>query len=266
MSEVKSLKLERPMISFDLETTGLDVREDRIVELSCIKILPSGEREVRTKRLNPQKPISPAASAVHGIYDDDVKDEPTFSQIAKSLLDFMAGCDLTGYNIERFDLPLLVREFKRVDIEFPPEPVGVIDSYRIYLNEEPRDLTSAYKYFCNKDLIGAHGAQADAEAAADILLAQVARYENLPADVQDLHAYCHPEHPDWLDPDGKIVWVGDQAVLGFGKNKGQSLKELARSNPGYLEWIATSDFSDEVKRIILDALQGKYPEPPTQGS
>ena len=161
MSETKELQLERPIISFDLETTGLDIRADRIVEISCVKIHPNGEREVRTKRLNPQKPISPAASAVHGIYDDDVVNEPAFTQIAKSLLDFMGGCDLTGYNIERFDLPLLVREFKREDIAFPSEPVGVIDSYRIYLNEEPRDLSSAYRYFCDKELVGAHGARSE---------------------------------------------------------------------------------------------------------
>lgn len=257
----RTLQLERPLVAFDLETTGLDVNEDRIIEISCVRMGVDGTREARTRRLNPGKPIAPEATAVHGIRNEDVAHEPGFAQVAKSLLDLFRGCDVTGFNIERFDLPLLVKEFERCGLAFPGEPMRVIDSFQIYMKQEPRDLASAYRYYCGAKLERAHSAEADATAAADILLAQIARYEDMPRDIATLDAFCHPEHPDWLDPDGRIVWKGDVAVLGFGKHRDRSLETLARDQPDYLRWMAGANFSIEVVQIVKAALKGEFPVP-----
>jgi DNA polymerase-3 subunit epsilon len=261
----RKLVLTRPLVVFDLETTGLDPRRDRIVEISCVKLFPDGKRDVRTRRLNPEMPISPQATAVHGITDDDVKNEKTFAQVAKSLFEFLSDCDLSGFNVERFDLPLLVREFASVSIKFPPTPASVIDVWRIYMTKEPRDLSAAYRYYCHQDLANAHAAEADAVATADILSAQVARYDDLPDTVASLHEFCHPVHPDWLDPDGKVVWRDGEAVLAFGKHRDKSLRRMAGEEPEYLKWIAGSDFSDEVKRLAQAALRGEFPTPTAAG-
>ncbi|MBI5508610.1 MAG: 3'-5' exonuclease [Deltaproteobacteria bacterium] len=256
----RRLQLERPLIVFDLETTGRDVVKDRVVEISCVKLNPDGSREVKTRRVNPEMPISPEATQIHGIADADVLNEPTFVQLAKSLFDFLKGADLSGFNVERFDLPMLKHEFARAGLEFPPAPTAVIDTWRIYLAKEPRNLTAAYKHYCDKGLENAHSAEADAVAAADILEAQVERYPDLPPKVSDLHEYCHQ---DWLDPDGRILWRGDEAVLGFGKHRDRSLRQLAADNPDYLQWIVDkADFSKEVKQIVRAALAGRFPDPP----
>jgi len=255
----RAIHLERPLVALDLETTGLDAVNDRIVEVCCVKLLPGGGREVRTRRLNPQMPISAEATAVHGISDADVAAEPTFASVARSLADFLADCDLTGFNIEHFDLPILVREFKRAGVTFPAGPVRVLDSWRIFLSKEPRDLTAAYRFYCGKTLERAHSAEADALAAAEILAAQVARYAELPLSVDDLHEVCHPPRPDWLDPEGRIVWRSGKAVLGFGKHRDRPLQVLAAESPDYLRWMASSDFSPEVVAIVKAALRGEFP-------
>jgi len=161
----RKLKLTRPLVVFDLETTGRDVTRDRMIEISAVKLLPSGEREVKTRRVNPEMPIAPEATAVHGIRDEDVAQEPTFAKLARSLQAFFADCDVSGFNIERFDLPLLKREFARVGLEFPAGPMGVIDTWRIYVAKEPRNLTAALRYYCSRELMNAHSAEADAIAA-----------------------------------------------------------------------------------------------------
>jgi DNA polymerase-3 subunit epsilon len=246
-------------VVFDLETTGLDVNSDRIVEISCVKMAIDGSRDVRTRRLNPTIPISPAATRIHGISDDDVANEPTFAQLARGLFEFLDGCDLSGFNVEQFDLPLLVREFKRAGMAFPRAPVFVIDSWKIFLRKEPRDLAAAYRFYCGRELVNAHSAEADTVAAAEVLLAQVARYDDAPNDIEGLHAFSHPVHPDWIDPDGKIVWQGDEAALGFGKHRGRSLRSMAQAEPDYLRWMATAQFSDGVVEIVRAALLGEFP-------
>jgi DNA polymerase III subunit epsilon len=256
----RKLKLTRPLVIFDLETTGRDVAKDRVVEISIVKLQPNGEREIKTRRLNPEMPISPEATAVHGIRNEDVALEPTFTKVARSLFDFLKNCDLSGFNVERFDIPMLKHEFQRAGLTFPPSPVAVIDTWRIYMNKEPRNLTAAYRHYCARELEHAHAAEADALAAADILEAQVARYDDLPTDMNDLHEYCHQ---DWIDPDGRIIWRGEDAVLSFGKHRDRSLRQLVTENPDYLDWmLRKGDFSEEVKHIIHDALRGKFPEPP----
>jgi DNA polymerase III subunit epsilon len=255
----RTLTLERPLVAIDLETTGLDAAKDRIIEICCVKLFADGSREVRTRRLNPAMPISAEATAVHGIRNEDVAAEPLFEAVAKSLAAYLAGCDLTGFNIEHFDLPLLVREFKRAGMTYPEGPVRVIDSRRIFLTKEPRDLAGAVRFYCGKQLERAHSAEADAIAAAEVLLAQVARYDDLPLSPNELHEFCHPQHPDWLDPDGRLLWQGDKAVLGFGKHKGRSLEAMAAESPDYLRWMAAADFSAEVAGVVKAALRGEFP-------
>jgi len=256
----RKLVLQRPLVSFDLETTGLDVNNDRIVEISCVKLSPDGSREIRTRRINPSIPISASATSVHGIRDADVSDEPTFAQLAQSLSDFLFQCDLTGFNIEAFDLPILKKEFERVGIAFPEANVQILDSFRIFLSRESRDLSAAYRFYYGKKLERAHSAEADAEAAAEILLAQVMRYEDMPCDVVELQQHCKKAEPHWIDPDGKIVWVGDEAALGFGKHRHRTLREMAMRDADYLKWILKSEFSDIVKQLIQNALSGSYPQ------
>lgn len=255
----KGLTLQRPLVVFDLETTGLDISSDRIVEISCVKIAVDGRRDVRTRRINPTVPISPAATEVHGITDEDVADQPTFAQLARGLFEFLDGCDLSGFNVEQFDLPILTREFNRVGMTFPRHQVFVVDTWKIFLLKEPRDLAAAYRFYCGKELINAHSAEADTIAAADVLLAQVAKYDDAPTDAEGLYAFAHPVHPNWLDPDGKIVWQGDEAVLGFGKHRGRPLRRMATEEPDYLRWMATASFSDEVAKIVNAALDGDFP-------
>ena len=256
------LILQRPLVSFDVETTGLDVQTDRIVEFSCIKLHTDGRRETLTHRVNPAMPIGAAATAVHGISNADVANSPVFEALAQGLLEFFRDCDLTGFNIEQFDLPLLNREFGRAGLTFPDWPVSIIDSWRIFLRNEPRDLTAAYRFYCGGTLEHAHSAEADASAAADILLAQVRKYPSLPRQMQDLHAYCHPSKPDWVDPDGKIVWKDNAAVLSFGKHRNRPLEQLAQQEPEYLKWITTANFSQHVIGIAHAALEGEFPKGP----
>ncbi len=251
------LRLTRPMVSFDLETTGLDIASDRIVEICCVKLHIDGRREVRTQRLNPGRPIAPQATAVHGITDADVAGSPRFEQAAADLHAFFVGCDLTGFNIEHFDLPLLTNEFGRAGRTFPAPDTKVIDSFRIFTMREPRDLSAALRFYCNRELTAAHHAEADALAAADVLLAQVDRYSDLPSGVEGLHAVCRP--PDWLDGQGKIVWVDDEATISFGKNKGKSLRLLVENDPSYLQWICRGNFAPDTIEIVRAALQGVFP-------
>ncbi len=256
----RKLVLSRPLVVFDLETTGRDVARDRIVEISCVKLLPNGERDIKTRRLNPEMPISPEATAVHGISDADVAHEPTFPQVARSLFEYFRGADISGFNVERFDLPMLKREFTRAGMEYPAGPLAVIDTWQIFLKKEPRNLTAAYKYYCDKELANAHSAEADAVAAADVLLAQVSRYDDLPQSIEALNGYCHQ---DWVDPEGRLLWRGEDVVLSFGKHRDRSLKQLAIEAPDYLRWIVTkADFSEAVKHLVSDALAGKFPTPP----
>ena len=260
------LQLQRPLLAFDLETTGLDVESDRIVEICCIKLFPDGSRDLHTYRINPGKPIAPAATEVHGISDADVAKEPAFAALAPKLYALFSDCDFTGYNIERFDLPILTREFARVGMVLQASTAQVADAFTIFQRKEPRDLATAYRFYCGKILDRAHSAEADANAALDILLAQVQRYEDLPQDVSGLHKFCHAKKPDWLDPAGKIVWRNDKAVLSFGKHKNRPLEQLASEDPDYLKWIATADFSQEVISIARAALEGDFPSRNTPAS
>jgi DNA polymerase III subunit epsilon len=279
----RSLQLDRPLIVFDLETTGLDPMTDRIVELGCVKLLPltvgaaagvpagargpaagvpvagGPQREIRTWRVNPGRPIVPAATAVHGISDADVARCPTFDALADEVHAYFQGCDLSGFHVEGFDLPLMTQEFERVGVSFPDWKPRVIDARTIFTLRESRGLAAALQFYCGREHIGAHGAEADAIASADVLLAQIERYGDLPLDVAALHAVCHPVSADALDTTGKIRWCEGEAVLGFGKHTGKPLRQLASEVPDYLRWILAKDFPQDTKQIVAEALAGRFP-------
>jgi DNA polymerase III subunit epsilon len=257
----RTLNLTRPLVALDLETTGLHVENDRIVEISCIKMLPNGQKEVWTQRLNPERPISPEAMLVHGITKEDLRDKPPFNSIASALYAFLENCDLTGFNLERFDLPMLGFEFKRAGFTYPNPDICVLDSRKIYTMKEPRDLCAAYQLYCNAPLTHAHSAEADAQAAADILYAQISRYEDLPTCVEDLDSLCRPDKAQRVDPEGKLRWHKGEVILAFGKYRNQSLKEVAQKDRSYLEWVARANFAPDIITFIQMALDGVDPSP-----
>jgi len=258
---LENLNLTRPLVFFDIESTGVNPQRDRIVELSIIKLLPEGGDERTTRRLNPTIPIPAGASQIHGIYDADVAHAPTFVQIAQNLHKYLEGCDLGGYNIQGFDIPLLVEEFRRAGIEFAVADRRIIDAYTIFTKLYPRTLTAAYKFFCNKDLEGAHGAEADTLATMEVLAGQLAKHPELPLDLAELSKFCDNRDPDAIDSQRRFKFVNGIATVNFGKYSGQSLREVAVNEPGFLRWILRGDFSDEVKNIASDALAGKFPVP-----
>jgi len=261
MSSDRSLELSRPLIVFDLETTGLDTSSDRIVELGLVRIRPDGGRESRSWLVNPGRPIPRDAIAVHGISDEDVAAAPCWEDIASEVFDCFAGCDVSGFNVERFDLPMLVREFDRARIDFPPADMRVIDSFTLFLRREPRNLAAAVALYCGREHGGAHRAVADAEAAAEVLLGQLERYSDLPRDVAGLADECQRKDPSWVDAAGKLAWLGEEVVLTFGKHARRPLRTLVDAEKDYLAWVLDADFPDDTKAIISEALQGHFPAP-----
>jgi DNA polymerase-3 subunit epsilon len=262
------LVLLRPLVFMDLETTGLDPRHDRILELSVMKVFPPGpdglvtEPILRTQRLNPGMPIPPGATAVHHIGDTDVADCPTFAEVAPSLLELFTGCDFAGFGVRRFDLPLLVAEFRRAGLPFEIAERAVIDGKDIFHLKEPRTLKAAYAMYCDGELIDAHSAEADMLASRDVIVAQLERYGDLPHDVAGLAKIGAPQaDPDAIDGEGRFKWIAGEACVNFGKNRGRSLRELASHDDGrdMLGWILRADFSEEVKRIVRAALDGRFP-------
>lgn len=260
---MQHLVLRRPLVFLDLETTGVNHASDRIVELSAVKVHPDGRRETLTRRVNPGMPIPQASTRVHGITDADVADAPPFARIAAEVLAFIGDADLVGFNVQRFDLPILLREVALVGLRLDMSDRAVVDAQVIYHRRVPRDLAAAYRLYCGKELEGAHGAQADVEACLEILDAQLAAYPDLPRTPQELAEVLNPRDPNALDPEGKIVWERGEAILAFGPEgiRGRPLREVAAKDRGFLEWVLRKDFSPEVKAIVQAALDGRYPVP-----
>ncbi len=262
LSLMKNLKFDRPIAFFDLETTGVDPLTDRIVEIAIVKISPDGSRNTLSLRLNPQIPIPAVASKIHGITDEDVKGKPAFREEAHNIASFLEGCDLGGFNIIRFDVPMLIEEFKRAGIAFPIENVSLVDAQVIFHKKEPRTLEAALRYYCNKSHDNAHAALADVEATIDILKAQLDRYSDIPETVEDLHKYCDQKNPLFVDRFGKMIWCDGEACLNFGPHKSKPLREVVERDSGFLDWMLRKDFSSEVKEIISNAMAGTFPSPP----
>jgi DNA polymerase-3 subunit epsilon len=250
------ITLTRPLISLDLETTGVDVSRDRIAQIACVRLDPDGTRSRRARLVNPGQPIPAEATAIHGIQDSDVEGEPTFAAIAKSLHHYLTGVDLAGYNVRRFDAPLLTEEFRRCGLEWPDSDTMIVDAFEIFRCQEPHDLAHALKFYQGRELVNAHDALADAEAALDVLTGQAYQYVG-PRNVhlEDLAELARS--PDWIDATGKLRWVEGVAVVNFGRWKD---RPLAGIDPDYLIWVLGQDFPPDFKTICKGALDGVYPE------
>jgi len=257
------LKLEKPLVVFDIESTGTSPRKDRIIELAAIKVMPDGSEESRCWLLNPTVPIPPETTAIHGISDEIVALCPTFADKADEIFGFFLGCDLSGFNADRFDIPCLEEEFARVGLNFAASSRKHVDVQRIYHRMEPRDLTAAVRFYCDRDHAGAHGAEADTRATLDVLKAQMAKYPSLPKDVAAMDEYLVPRDPLNADRNGLLRWMGGELCINFGKKKGDSLRRLLLNEPNYLRWIVKGDFDSEVRMIVKDLLDnGRLPPAP----
>ena len=257
------LNLKVPLCFFDLETTGTQITKDRIIEIAVIKIMPNGEVVKKTNRLNPTIPIPAGSSAIHGIYDQDVADKPTFKEVAKDYARFFEGCDLAGFNVLKFDVPILVEEFLRAGVEFDYDRKKIIDAQRIYHLMEQRNLSAAYRFYCNKELTNAHSAEADAEATMDIFLAQVQRYDQQPVtdslgnplgviqnDMEALHLLTTS---NMIDLAGRMVRnENGEPTINFGKHKNKTVVQVLKEEPSYYDWVMKGDFSLDTKRKLTE--------------
>lgn len=251
---MRSLSLKRPIIFFDLETTGTDIVNDRIVEMALIKIMPDGSRQHYVKRLNPQCPIPQGATDIHGITDADVQHEPTFRQIAHELFEWMRLCDLSGYNAARFDLPLLAEEFLRVGIRPEFEACQMLDVQHIFYRMEPRTLKAAYRFYCGKELENAHSAEADILATIEVLEAQLNKYpDDLSCEVDPLCASLN-DGEEIVDYARALMRRNGTVVFNFGKHKNRVVSEVFKSEPSYYDWMMKSGFSLHTKQKISEIL------------
>lgn len=248
------LNLTKPIVFFDLETTGTNVTQDRIVEISIIKVFPDGKEFEKTRRINPEMPIPAEATAVHHITDADVANEPTFNQVAKSLAELFADSDIAGFNSNRFDVPLLLEEFHRAGITLDTSRTRFIDVQTIYHKKEQRTLAAAYKFYCGNDLEDAHSASADTRATYEVLKAQLDRYDDLPNDMKALSEYS--SYSNLVDIAGRLIYDDNhREVINFGKYKGKLAEEVLKNEMGYYGWIMQGDFPQNTKdcfaRIML---------------
>jgi len=243
------IRLKNPLVFFDLETTGIDVATDRIVEISYLKIFPNGDEESKTIKVNPGMPIPPKSTHIHGITDEDVKDAPPFQEIAKSIANVFEGCDFAGYNSNKFDLPLLAEEFLRADIDLDLKKRKFIDIQVIFHKKEQRTLSAAYKFYCDKNLNDAHSAEADTRATYEVLEAQLDRYPDLTNDVDELAKFSsHNRNADFL---GRIVYDDeDVEIFNFGKYKGQRVTDVLKKDTGYYGWMMNGAFPLYTKKVL----------------
>ncbi len=245
------LNLKNPLVFFDLETTGIDIVKDRIIEISYVKVFPNGKEESKTMRINPGMPIPPASTAIHGITDDDVKDCPLFKNVAKQLAAQIEGCDLAGYNSNRFDIPLLAEEFLRAGVDIDLTRRKFIDVQTIFYKMEQRTLAAAYKFYCQKSLENAHTAAADTMATYEVLKAQLDRYPELKNDVAFLSEFS--SFTNNVDFAGRMVYnEKNQEVFNFGKYKGRLVEEVLKQEPAYYSWMMNGDFPLNTKQKLTE--------------
>ena len=244
------LNLKNPLVFFDLETTGINITRDRIVEISVLKVHPNGKEETKTRRINPEMPIPPESTAIHGITDEDVKDCPTFKQVAKSFADLLEGCDMAGFNSSRFDVPLLTEEFLRAGVDFDTDKKKFVDVQIIFHRKEQRTLEAAYAFYCNKKLENAHSAQADVIATYEVLKSQLDRYSDLENDVNFLSKE-YSSFNNNVDLAGRII-LNDKGVevFNFGKHRGKSVTEVLNKEPSYYSWMMDGDFPRNTKQVL----------------
>lgn len=255
---MEKLKLEKPLVVFDLETTGVMINLDKVVELSYMKISPSGEKEVKTYKINPGIKIPQESIDVHGITDEEAKKHPYFKEYAQEFLEVFSNCYFGGFNVIGFDLPMLQKEFKEAGINFEYKMEDIIDSKTIFHSMEKRDLTSAYKFYCGKDHIDAHSAEGDVLATYEILESQLEKYPEI-KDKEFLSSLHSQKDERYVDADRRFYWRDGEAYFNFGKHRGESLKSVFMSNPGFLNWMLQADFGIEVKEIVNNAINGIFP-------
>lgn len=244
------LQLTKPLAFIDLETTGVNLGTDRIIEIAIVKQLPDGTRSVKRKLINPGMPIPKASSEVHGITDEMVKDAPSFKQLAQELKQFLDGCDLAGYNSNRFDIPLLVEEFLRAEVEFEMKGRKMLDVQQIFYKMEPRTLSAAYQFYCQKSLENAHSAEVDATATLEILSAQLDRYPTLGSNLDSILKTIGEELI--IDFARRFVWENGVEVFNFGKFKGKPVAEVLKSEPQYYDWMMKGDFPQHTKNKLTE--------------
>ncbi len=245
------LQLKNPIVFFDLETTGTNIVSDRIVEISYHKVSPNGREETKTIRINPEMPIPKQSSDIHGITDADVADCPTFKQVAKEIARDIEGCDLAGYNSNRFDIPLLAEELLRVEADIDLSKRKFVDVQVIFHKMEARTLSAAYKFYCDKELVGAHGAEADTLATYEVLMAQLDRYPELQNDVEFLSKFTAQNNN--VDFAGRIVYDENNVeIINFGKYKGQKVTDILKKDLGYYGWMMNSDFPLYTKKVLTN--------------
>lgn len=243
------LNLTNPIIFFDLETTGVDVVKDRIVEISLVKVMPDGAEEIKTRRINPGMPIPAEATAVHGITDEDVKECPGFKSIARSLAQYIEGCDLAGYNSNKFDIPMLMEEFLRAGVDIDLKKRKCVDVQNIFHKMEQRTLSAAYKFYCEADLTNAHSAEADTLATYEILKKQLERYPEMENSVDYLSKFS--ERIPTADYAGRIAYDAEGVeIINFGKHKGKRVVDVLRTEPSYYSWMMNGDFPEYTKKIL----------------
>ncbi|HOU01324.1 MAG: 3'-5' exonuclease [Bacteroidales bacterium] len=245
------LKLKRPIVFIDLETTGINVSSDRIVEISALKIHPNGKEQWLNTRVNPEMPIPEKATEIHGISDKDVAGSPTFKEIAKNIAVFLEGCDLAGYNAIKFDIPVLAEEFLRVNLDFNFRKRRYVDPQVIFYKKEQRTLAAAYQFYCKKTLENAHSAQADTSATYEVLKAQLDTYSDLENDVEKLSAFsAFNENVDFA---GRII-MNEKGVevFNFGKHKGRPVEDVFKEDPAYYSWMMNGDFPLYTKKVLTE--------------
>jgi DNA polymerase-3 subunit epsilon len=258
-----AVKLKRPLVTLDLETTGTWIEKDRIIEIAMIRCLPDGTRQTYEQRIYPGIAIPADVTEVTGISDEDVRNCPRFREVAPGILAFLNGADIGGFNVERFDLPLLAREFSDCGMKFEWEKRVIYDAQKIYHLHERRDLAAAYAFYCNKELLDAHSALADSQATLEVLTAQIKKYGGGQEDVEALREFDYRKRTEFHDSKGKLRWWNGELYMMFGKySRKEPLREIARNDRPYLQWILTQDFSDEVKDVVEQALEGHFPQCP----
>ncbi|MBK8605832.1 MAG: 3'-5' exonuclease [Chitinophagaceae bacterium] len=244
------LQLKKPLAFIDLETTGVNPGSDRIVEIAIVKVLTDGTKSVKCKRINPGMPIPKSSSDIHGITDEMVKDEPTFKQVAQELKQMLDGCDFAGYNSNRFDIPLLMEEFLRADVDFDMKNRKLLDVQNIFHKMEPRTLTAAYKFYCSKTLDGAHSAEIDASATYEILEAQIKYYSELGNNLDSILKVIGEDQV--VDFARRFVMENGTEVFNFGKFKGRPVSEVLKAEPQYYDWMMKGDFPQHTKQKLTE--------------
>lgn len=255
------MQLDRAIVFFDIESTGLSVTKDKIVQISLLKIFPDKKEQSITFTINPEIPIPAEVVAIHGITDEKVKNQPKFVEVAQEIFDFVNGCDLAGFNLLKFDVPMLLEEFIRVNLELDIEKIHIIDVQAIYHKMEQRTLSAAYKFYCNQELSNAHDAEADTMATFEVFKAQLNKYDNLQKDIPGIVNFLGANNR--VDLEGRIVKNDKgEEVFNFGKHKGRKVSQVFESEPSYYNWMMDGDFSGYTKKVIqrikLNMLKDKF--------